>query len=205
VASAVFTQPGVVEVTYVVGEGLEEMEVGVSLCGVAVPGGPWRPHAGFMAKGVHIATMPSLLESYCNSFLAVSSDGSLMVLSNARTDTLDVYRTEDGSHVRTLGGLGTGPGEFDRPYSLCMTARDTVLVGELYSCTQHHSGDVHGQRRGVGGLGDVGGRGRRHDCEWGGVAGGQRSVRATRRRGNYVCGGRRKDRTSWRWTCVCAA
>jgi len=42
-----------------------------------------------------------------------------------------VYRTEDGSHVRTLGGLGTGPGEFDRPCSLCMTARDTVLVWEL--------------------------------------------------------------------------
>jgi len=133
VASATVPEPGGVEVTYVVEEGLEEMEVGVSLCGVAVPGGPWRARAGFMAKGVFIATLPLLRGPYYNSGLAVSSNGSLLVASNADTNQLDVYRTEDGSHVRTLGCHGTGPGEFDRPYSLCMTARDTVLVGEFYN------------------------------------------------------------------------
>jgi len=128
VASAVFTQPGVVEVTYVVGEGLEEMEVGVSLCGVAVPGGPWRARAGFMAKGVHIATMLSLLESYGYLGLAVSSGGSLLVMPDDLANQLHVFRIEDGSHVRTLGGLGT---EFSEPWSLCMTSRDTVLVGDM--------------------------------------------------------------------------
>jgi len=97
------------------------------LCGVTVPGGPWRARAGFMAKGVHIATLPLLRGSHFNPALAVSSDGSLMV-SKADINELDVYRTEDGSHVRTLGG---GPGEFAQAYSLCMTARDTVLVVEF--------------------------------------------------------------------------
>jgi len=129
--SADLIEPGVVEVTYVVEEGgAEEIEVGLALRGVAVPGGPWRPHAGFMAKGVHIATL-LLGEGAKHEGLAVSSDGSLIVLSNARTDTLDVYRTEDGSHVRTLGGRDTGPGEFMYPWNLCMTGRGTVLVAEL--------------------------------------------------------------------------
>jgi len=130
VASAVLTEPGVVEVMYVVEEGgAEEMEVGVSLRGVAVPGGPWHPRAGFMAKGVHIATQ-SIGKRGFNKGLAVSSDGSLMVTCNPRTHQLSVYRTEDGSHVRSFGGLGMGPGEFSLPHGLCMTARDTVLVAE---------------------------------------------------------------------------
>jgi len=131
VASTVFTEPGVVEVTYVVGEGLEEMEVGVSLCGVAVPGGPWRARAGFMAKGVLVDTLLLQRDHSYNSCLAVSSNGSLLVVSNADTDQLDVFRREDGSHARTLGGPGTGPGEFSEPWSLCMTSWDAVLVGEL--------------------------------------------------------------------------
>jgi len=129
VASAVFTDPGVLEVTYVVDEGLEEMEVGVSLCGVAVPGGPWRPHAGFMAKGVLIATLPLRHVSH-DSGLGVSSNGSLMVVHNSSTNQLDVYRTEDGSHVRAFGGHGTGLGEFRYPPGFCMTPHDTVLVAE---------------------------------------------------------------------------
>jgi len=57
-------------------------------------------------------------------------NGRLMVVSCEDTHQLRVYRTEDGSHVRTLGGPGTGPGMFESPCSLCVTARDTVLVVE---------------------------------------------------------------------------
>jgi len=82
-----------------------------------------------MAKGVHIATLPlARLMDYKG--LAISSDGSLMVSVGLGTHQLDVYRTEDGSYVRSFGDRGTGPGEFSYPYSVCMTARDTVLVGE---------------------------------------------------------------------------
>jgi len=134
VASAGFTEPGVVEVMYVLeGEGREEVEVSVSLRGVTVPGGPWRPRAGFMAKGVHIATLPPMPADYTG--LAISSDGSLMVACDSEADQLEIFRTEDGSHVRSLGGRGTGPGEFCYPLGLCMTPHNTVLVAE-YSNTR---------------------------------------------------------------------
>jgi len=129
VASAVLTEPGVVEVTYVVEEGgAEEMVVGVSLRGEAVPGGPWLPHAGFMAKGVYVTTLP-VREWEDNRGLAISYDRSLMVACR-KINRLDVYRTEDGSHVRSFGGKGTGPGKFDLVSGLCMTALDTVLVAD---------------------------------------------------------------------------
>jgi len=136
VASAAFTEPGILEVTYVVEEGgAEEMEVGVSLRGVTVPGGPWRPHAGFMAKGVLLATLT--LQSTVYSGLAVSSDGKLMVACNPASELLSVYLTQDGSHVRSFGGRGQSPGNFmgiggimTIGGAVCMTARDTVLVAE---------------------------------------------------------------------------
>ena len=49
----------------------------MSVRGVAVPGGPWRPCVGFMAKGVLIATLP--IEHLNPTGLAILSDGSLMV------------------------------------------------------------------------------------------------------------------------------
>ena len=107
------------------------MEVGVSLRGVTVPGGPWRPHAGFMAKGVHIATLLHMGVSY-NSSLAVSLNGNLMVLSNPTVDELAVYQTEGGSHVRFQDYSGTGGG-FWGFFGLCTTAHDTVLVADLHN------------------------------------------------------------------------
>jgi len=130
VASALVPEPGVIQITYVVEEeGWEVVEVGVSLCGVAVPGGPWRAHTGFMATGVHIATLPTKYVRG-NAGLAITSDGSLMVVSNANAAQLSVYRTVDGSHVRSFGSPGM---DADGPIhvgSLCMTTHDTVLVVE---------------------------------------------------------------------------
>jgi len=129
-ASAVFSRPGVIEVTYVVEEeGPDEVELSVSLRGVTVPGGPWRALASFLAEGVYIGTLP-VGDWMGNTGLAVSSDGRVMVVSNLLYHRVSVYRTEDGSHVRTFGGLGVGPGQFERPRGLCMTAHDTVLVAE---------------------------------------------------------------------------
>ena len=131
VASASFTDRGVLQVTYVVEEGgAEEMEVDVSLRGMAVPGGPWRACAGFSARGLHVTTLP-VKDEKNSPGLAISSDGSLMVVSSDKTHQLSVYRTKDGSRVRSFGGPGTGPGRFGNPYGLCMTAHDTVLVAEL--------------------------------------------------------------------------
>jgi len=65
-ASAVLARPGVVEVTYAVEEGLEEVEV--------VPGGPWLD---LMVKGVHTATLKLPPESF-NPFVT-----AVWTLSNA--------------------------------------------------------------------------------------------------------------------------
>jgi len=62
--------------------------------------------------------------------LAISSDGSLMVVSDSEADQLEIFRTDDGGHVRSLGGPGTGPGEFNGPLGFCMTPHNTVLVAE---------------------------------------------------------------------------
>lgn len=131
VASAVLTGPGVVQVTYVAEEeeGWEEVELGVSVCGVGVPGGPWRARVGFQANGVYIATLP-LRVFEDQTTLAVSRDGGLMVTSNDHSHQLSVYRTEDGRHVRSFGREGEGLGRFSGIRGLCMTAHDTVLVAE---------------------------------------------------------------------------
>jgi len=130
VASAVFTKPGVLQVTYVVEEvGLQEAEVGVSLRGVTVPGGPWLARTGFLGTGVHIANI-CVGDAGKNTGVAVSADGSVMVVCNGVTHQLSVCQTEDRSHVRSFGRLGAGPGEFDTPRGLCMTAHDTVLVSD---------------------------------------------------------------------------
>jgi len=49
---------------------------------------------------------------------------------HSELNRLTVYRTEDGVLLRTFGGHGSGPGQFDRIGNLCMTARDTVVVSE---------------------------------------------------------------------------
>jgi len=131
VASAVFTEAGVVRLTYAVEEeGGEEVEVGVSLRGVKVPGGPWRAHNCCLPRGVYIGTL-AISDAQNNSGLAISSDGSLMVVSNADTDQLSVYRTDDGSLVRCFGGPGAAAGEFDTPRGLCMTTHDTILAADM--------------------------------------------------------------------------
>jgi len=104
------------------------VEVGVSLCGVAVPGGPWRPRAGCMAKGVHIATL-KLMPQCHNDAMAVSLDGSLMVLFADLK--VFVYATVDGSLVRSFGHPDTGEYFRDGSGGICMTAHNTVLVGEM--------------------------------------------------------------------------
>jgi len=130
VSSAVFTEPGVVQVTYVVVErGVAEVEVGVSLRGAALPGGPWRTLSTCLPQGVYVTTLP-LRDARCNWGLAISSDGNTMVVSNVSTHQLSVYRTHDGSHVRSFGGVGMAAGQFRGLRGLCMTAHDTVLVVE---------------------------------------------------------------------------
>ena len=56
------------------------------------------------------------------------SDGSIVAADRA-TGEVRVY-DETGGHLRSMGRMGEGPGEFDDPYQLWVTAGDTLWVGD---------------------------------------------------------------------------
>ena len=56
------------------------------------------------------------------------SDGSIVAADRA-TGEVRIY-DETGGHLRSMGGMGEGPGEFDDPYELWVTAGDTLWVGD---------------------------------------------------------------------------
>jgi len=130
VASAAVVEPGVLQVTFEVSEeGVSEVELSVSVCGVTLGGGPWRVWCGCKAEGVYVTTLP-LYDARHNGGLAITSDSSHMVVSNFSSHQLTVYRLSDGSHVRTFGTFGKAAGEIKGPLGLCMTKEDTILVAE---------------------------------------------------------------------------
>ena len=57
---------------------------------------------------------------------ARQSDGDFVVV-DAGTREVRLYR-RDGAFVRTLGGPGSGPGEFQNPTQVLITAADSVIV-----------------------------------------------------------------------------
>ena len=56
------------------------------------------------------------------------SDGSI-VAADRSTGEVRIY-DETGGHLRSMGGKGEGPGEFDDPFKLWVTAGDTLWVGD---------------------------------------------------------------------------
>jgi len=130
VASAAVVETGVLEVTFEVSEeGVSEVELSVSVCGVTLGGGPWRVWRGCKAEGVHVTSLP--VNNACdNRGLAITSDSSHMVVSNFGTHQLSVYRLSDGSHVRSFGSEGEAAGQFRSPCGLCMTKENTILVAD---------------------------------------------------------------------------
>lgn len=55
-------------------------------------------------------------------------DGNVYVLDQQAAE-VRVFELR-GEHVRTLGGTGRGPGEFQRPYSLAFDARGRLWVAD---------------------------------------------------------------------------
>jgi len=125
-------EPGKLQLTYAVDdEGVVEIVLSVSVCGVPVAGGPWLARSGCFAMGVHVATLP-LAHAVGSRVLAFSTDGSLMVVLNKFTDhNLSVHRASDCSLIRFIGSRGTAPGCFLYLSGLCVTANDTLLVAEF--------------------------------------------------------------------------
>lgn len=58
------------------------------------------------------------------------SDGSVAVVDGPSAE-VRIY-DEAGSHLRSMGRRGEGPGEFDHPFLLWIAAGDTLWVGDIY-------------------------------------------------------------------------
>jgi 6-bladed beta-propeller len=61
--------------------------------------------------------------------LAVDDQGSIITLDQ-RKPRIDIF-SSDGRHIRSIGGRGQGPGEFQTPFFVALAPAGEMLVGEM--------------------------------------------------------------------------
>ena len=83
------------------------------------------------AEGRHKSTITTESECVRIRGIAVDDDGYIYMV-NLRNNAIGVY-TSSGQLVKTFGGTGSGPGQFDWPYGLAV---DTC--GVLYVCDRNN-------------------------------------------------------------------
>ena len=107
----------------------------------------------YLAIGAHVRTY-AVKDAGNNRGLAVARDGSQFAVSNLGTHMITVYSTVDGSETVSFGGNGAGPGR--RPFKLCTSPRDTLLVADFGTqCVQEVTfPGAHIRDIGVGVFGD---------------------------------------------------
>jgi len=89
--------------------------------------------------------------------VTVARDGSLFAVSNGHTNMITVYSTVDGAETVSFGGgRGADPGQFNQPFKLCITPRDTLLVADCMNrrVQEVTMAGVHIRDIGVGVFGD---------------------------------------------------
>lgn len=89
--------------------------------------------------GSHLTTL-HIHSSSLNRGIAISPDGTLLVVSNAETNMISVYnlpsRPSDAVVVKAeFGGKGSGPNQFDSPQKLCFSPRnsDHILIADCFN------------------------------------------------------------------------
>lgn len=83
--------------------------------------------AGLSVNGTHVRTL--VLRKKGNTGLAISPDGTVMVISNVEVHVVSVYGLPDGVWKAEFGGEGSGPAQFKRPFKLCFsTLSGNILV-----------------------------------------------------------------------------
>jgi hypothetical protein len=82
---------------------------------------------------------PREYELFDVSAAARQSDGDIVVVDGGAREVRLYDR--DGTFVRTLGGRGSGPGEFENPTGVLVTAADSVIVWDdaIYRITRFDS------------------------------------------------------------------
>lgn len=83
-------------------------------------------------EGAHVRTLAILTEEG-NSGLAISHDGTILVISNRISHKIGVYSVPDEAFVAELGGKGDAPGRFDSPERLCFSSknRSNIIVADF--------------------------------------------------------------------------
>jgi 6-phosphogluconolactonase (cycloisomerase 2 family) len=66
--------------------------------------------------------------------VAVARDGQTLFACDMNAGCVHVLRTADGTHVRTIGHEGNGPGEFQGPVALCLYQERWLVVAEFLGC-----------------------------------------------------------------------
>lgn len=82
--------------------------------------------------GAYASTF-AVRKDYHNSGLAVSPDGSAIVVSNEESNTISVFRLPDGAFQNEFGGAGSAPGQFNRPRKICFSPvrNGNILVADF--------------------------------------------------------------------------
>ena len=60
----------------------------------------------------------------------VEKKTALIVVADQGNHRVQVLRLEDGSHVRTIGSRGKGPGQFDSPSGVAMDGEGHLIVAD---------------------------------------------------------------------------
>lgn len=81
--------------------------------------------------GLHVRTL-TVRESSGNKGLAISPDGTRMVVSNFNTRRIAVYSLPDCVLQAEFGGVGSAPGQFVNPDKICFPPHDSnrVLISD---------------------------------------------------------------------------
>jgi sugar lactone lactonase YvrE len=70
-----------------------------------------------------------------DSFVAVSRDGSTLLVTDSRAHCIHEFKTADGSQLRVVGKEGAGKLQFNKPQQVCIATDDddAVLVAEEHN------------------------------------------------------------------------
>lgn len=85
--------------------------------------------------GKHVRTLELHGSRKSYSGLAVSPDGSVIVLTNVVSHRIAVYGSSDGALRAEFGGYGREPGTFDRPRNVCFVPSrgSNILVADEFN------------------------------------------------------------------------
>lgn len=130
----VLVRPGVYELRYTVpDEAIDVITLSVSVFGSPILSPPLRVLVGCAALGVYSHTLKVKHDLY-NAGLAITPDGTRMVVSNSGTRQVGVYALPGGESVCMFGGKGKAPGLFEDPHGLCCPSDASILVAESLNC-----------------------------------------------------------------------